>query len=213
MSSNDLLDRLGLKRDKRGYHWSENRERLRDALAAAHNLEVVGEMEGLEDGAQVRIGFRRTVLSLIGATFDAEENKGMSMADLFQNGLPKSMQIRLNFFDGIRRPDGRLGDSYVLMPRLAEPDKLAAANHSSTEERLKAYLFLCVRQTESTLVVLTRQSALENAGITNSNAYQATRTLKRALDKLGMEGVIESYTAIPIAPGDPIAISLVGDQK
>jgi len=208
VSSNELLDRLGLERDKRGYHRSDSRERLRDALAAAHNLEIVGEVDSWEDGKRVRKGFRRTVLSLIGATFEADGTQGMSMADLFHRGLPKSMQIRLNFFDGVRRPDGKLGDKYVLLPRLAAPEILPSARHVTTEERLKAYFLLRYRQTEDRVLTITRKLALENAGITNSNASQATRTLVHALDKLVRDGILEIYTTVPRKPNESFSVTL-----
>jgi hypothetical protein len=134
VDTNELLDRMGLKQDSRGIHRSGNRERLRDALNAAHNLVIIGEYTTWENGQRVRKAIRKTVLSLIGATFDADESANLSTLDLFERGLPKSMQIRLNFYDGIRRPDGTLGNQYVLMTRLAEPQKLMKANYSATHD-------------------------------------------------------------------------------
>jgi hypothetical protein len=200
IDTNEFLDRLGLKRDKHGYHYSENRERLRDALNAAHYLEIVGEYTAWEDGKQVRKAMRRTVLSLIGATFDASENKGLSTADLFRRGLPKTLQIRLNFYDGVRRPDGRLGNQYVLMRPLANPEILPSARHTVTEELLKAYLLQRYRQTrmESRTLTITRGTALEKANISTKNVTWATRILTRALDKLVADGTVESYSSIPI---------------
>ena len=89
VETNDLLDRLGLTRDRRGVHYSRNRETLRNVLNAAHGLEIVGEYTTWEGGVKVRKAMRKTVLSLIGATFDDGESSGLSTEELFQRGLPK----------------------------------------------------------------------------------------------------------------------------
>jgi hypothetical protein len=195
---NEMLDRLGLKRDRNGYHRSKNRERLRDALNAAHYLEIIGEYTTWENGRQIHKQFYRTVLSLIGATFDAEENAGISAADLRTQGLPKSVRIRLNFYDGIRRPNGTLGNQYVLVPRLPASKKLKNANYAKTYELLKAYLLFRYRQTRmaSRKLVITRQTALEKTNITNKNSRRATMTLRKALDCLVEDGTLESYSSL-----------------
>ena len=197
VETNDILDRLGLTRDKRGVHYSRNRETLRNVLNTAHGLEIVGEYTTWEGGVKVRKAMRKTVLSLIGATFDDGENSGLSTEELFQRGLPKTMQVRLNFYEGVRRPDGRLGNQYVLMPRLVEPKKLSKASHSATHELLRSYLLFRYRQTrmKSHTLTVTRQTALEKANITNKNPRQATLTLRKALDKLVANGTIEGYSA------------------
>lgn len=206
IDTNEMLDRLGLKRDERGIHRSKNRARLRDALNAAHALEVVGEFTTWEKGKQVRKAFYRTVLSIIGATFDPEESATIATADLRTRGLPKSVQIRLNFYDGIRRPDGTLGNQFALVPRLTPPNvdhTLPSANYSKTHELLKAYLLFRYRQTRmaSRQIVVTRQTALEKANITNKNASKATITLRKALDNLVADRTLESYsTPLPTKP-------------
>jgi hypothetical protein len=203
VETNDVLDRLGLTRDKRGVHYSRNRETLRNVLNTAHGLEIVGEYTTWEGGVKVRKAMRKSVLSLIGATFDDGESNGLTTEELFQRGLPKEMQIRLNFYEGVRRPDGRLGNQYVLMPRLVEPKKLAKASHSATHELLRAYLLFRYRQTrmKSHTLVVTRQTAMEKANITNKNPRQATLTLRKALDKLVANGTLEGYSAsLPAKP-------------
>jgi hypothetical protein len=199
IDTNQMLDRLGLKRDRRGIHRSKNRVRLRDALNAAHALEIVGELTTREDGRPVRKTFYRTVLSIIGATFDAEENAGLSTVELRTRGLPKTLQIKLNFYDGIRRPDGKLGDQHVMVPRLASPHRLPKANYSATHELLKAFLLFRYRQShpEDRALTLTRETALEKANITNKNARMATTTLRKALDRLVADGTVEHYSPIP----------------
>jgi hypothetical protein len=199
VNTNDLLDRLGEKRDARGVHYSRNRARLRDTLNAAHNLEIVGEYTTWEDGVQVRKAVRRSVISLLGATFDLSDTLGITTEDLFQQGLPKVIQVRLNFYDGVRRPDGALGSQYVLMPRLATPKALPKANYAGTHERLRQYLLYCYRQSHppNAILTLTRQTALEKAGITNKNVTRATHTLKKALHRLMAEGVLRSFGPIP----------------
>lgn len=211
VETNDVLDRLGLTRDKRGVHYSRNRETLRNVLNAAHGLEIVGEYTTWEGGAKVRKAMRKTVLSLIGATFDDGENSGISTEELFQRGITKTMQVRLNFYEGVRRPDGRLGNQYVLMPRLAEPKKLPKATHSATHELLRSYLLFRYRQTrmKSHTLTVTRQTAMEKANITNSNPRQATLTLRKALDRLVALNEIEAYSsALPAKPHETFEVIL-----
>ena len=50
VDTNELLDRLGAKRDPRGIHRSKNRELLRNVLNVAHGLEIVGEYTTWEHG-------------------------------------------------------------------------------------------------------------------------------------------------------------------
>lgn len=211
VDTNELLDRLGAKRDPRGIHRSKNRELLRNVLNAAHGLEIIGEYSTWEGGRPVRKALRKTVLSLIGATFDAEESHSLSTEELFERGLPKSMQVRLNFYEGVRRRDGRLGNQYVLMPRLGDPKALPKANYSATHELLRAYLLFRYRQTgmKSRVLTVTRQTALEKANIHNKNGRMATQTLRKALDRLIAEGTLESFTAVlPSKPHESFEIVL-----
>lgn len=207
VDTNQLLDRLGEKRDSRKIHYSRNRVRLRDTLNAAHNLEIVGEFTTWESGVQVRKAIRRPVLSLIGATFDVTESSSLTTEELFQKGLPKSMQVRLNFYDGVRKSDGELGDQYILVPRLVEPHALTPANYSGTHERLRQHLLLRCRQAPvpESLITLTRETALREAGITNSNVTRATQTLEKALMRLVELGILVSFTPVPLRPQEAFA--------
>jgi hypothetical protein len=110
------------------------------------------------------------------------------------------MQIRLNFYEGVRRPDGRLGNQYVLMPRLGDPKTLPKANYAATHELLRAYLLVRYRQTgmKTRVLNVTRQTALEKANIHNKNSRMATTTLRKALDRLVAEGTVERFT--PVLP-------------
>lgn len=213
LDSNDILDRLGLKRDSRGIHYSRNRERLRDVLDMAHRLEIVGEYITHVQGQPVRKAIRSTLISLIGAEYDVEESRAISTGELFQRGLPKTMTIRLNFYSGIRRPDGRLGNQYVLTNRLKKPEMLGSARHSGTEEMLRTYLMLRYRQARmaSREIRLTRKDALEKAGITTGNVTRATQILERALNKLVEEGTVERYDKVPIKPSETFSV-LIGTQ-
>jgi hypothetical protein len=211
IDTNDLLDRLGDKRDRRGVHYSKNRKRLRDVLNAAHELEIHGEILVSEGGREVRRAIRRSVLSLIGADFDADEHRGLTTEELFRRGLPKVMQIRLNFYEGVRRPDGRLGNQYVLMPRLASPKALPAANYAATHELLRAFLLFLYRETspETRTLAFTRQLALDKANITNKNKSMATQTLRKALDRLVADGTLESFSpALPLGPEEELQVTL-----
>lgn len=210
VDTNEMLDRLGLKRDDRGVHRSKNRERLRDALNAAHALEIVAEYTAQEKGKLVRKQLYRTVLSILGATFDAEENASFSTLELRERGLPKSLQIRLNFYDGIRQPDGRLGNQFVLVPRLAAPKDLQKANYAATAELLRAYLLFRYRQTKmkNRTLVVTRQTALEKANITTKNVTRATEILTRALNKLVADGTVEHFGELPIKSDASFEVTL-----
>ncbi|MDQ2808742.1 MAG: hypothetical protein M3Z04_17815 [Chloroflexota bacterium] len=211
IDTNDLLDRLGAKRDPRGIHRSKNRELLRNVLNVAHGLEIVGEYTTWEEGRAVRKAMRKTVLSLIGATFDGDESHSLSTEELFERGLPKSMQIRLNFYEGVRRTDGRLGNQYVLMPRLGDPKALPKANYAATHELLRAYLLFRYRQTgmKTRTLTVTRQTALEKTNIRNKNPRMATQTLRKALDRLVADGSLESFTAVlPAKPHESFVVVL-----
>ena len=202
IDSNELLDRLGEKRDSRGIHYTRNRERLRNALIAATTLEIYAEYKIWEKGQLVRKAKRQSVLTWTGGSFLADEHGGLTTEQLFQHGLPKSVDVRLNFYDGVRRPDGRLGNQYVLMPRLGDPKKLQSARHASTEELIKSYLLFRYRQTRmsSRNLSVTRQTAMEKANITNKNITRATQTLERALNRLVADGTLVSFTSIPLRP-------------
>lgn len=208
LDTNDLLDRLGEKRDSRGIHYSRNRARLRDTLNAAHNLEIVGEYTTWENGVQVRKAIRRSVLSLIGATFDANETSDLTTEDLFLKGLPKTMQVRLNFYEGVRQHDGALGSQYVLVPRLAEPKSLPKANYAATHERLRQHLLYQLRQVrpDPPQLTLTRAVVMEKAGITNKNVTRAAQTLEKALVRLVSEGTLSSFSAIPRNSGQTLTV-------
>lgn len=214
VQTNDLLDQLGQKRDERGIHRSKNRERLRDVLNAAHKLEIVGEYTSSEDGKQERKAFFHTVLSLIGATYDPDETRDISTLELREKGLPRTVQLRLNFYDGVRRKNGELGSQYVLMPRLAEGAKLVKANYARTHELLKQYfLFLYRQDTRTGILQISRQDALAKANITNSNPRQATATLRKALEKLLADGTLERYDSqIPVKAEETFEVVLKPDS-
>ncbi|MHB8626511.1 MAG: hypothetical protein ACYDBJ_03205 [Aggregatilineales bacterium] len=215
LDSNEILDRLGLRRDERGIHRSKNRERLRDALNAAHALEIVGEYTIQENDRTVRKAFYRTVLTIIGATFDAEETASLSTLELRTRGLPKSLQIRLNFYDGIRSPDGKLNTHYVLMPRMHDPQHLPKANYATTQERLRAFVLLHYRQNPdgARVIRVTRATIMEQAHITNKNRRMAATTLRKAFENLVKDGTIESYsTPIPSQDEGVLAITLTPES-
>lgn len=197
VQTNDLLDQLGQKRDERGIHRSKNRERLRDVLNAAHSLEIVGEYTTWESGKRERKAFFRTVLSIIGATYDPDETRELSAVELREKGLPRTLQLRLNFYDGVRQKNGALGAQYVLIPRLAQKEALVKANYAGTQEMLKHYLMYLYRQQpeKGHTLRVSRGEILAKANITNKNAHQATATLRKALDKLIADGTIVGYAA------------------
>lgn len=210
VNTNEMLDRLGLKRDARGVHQARNRERLRDTINAAHLLEILGEYTVWEDGELTRKMFRRTVLSILGASFSRDETSNLSTFELHTRGLPKSIQIRLNFYDGIRRPDGKPGNQFLLMPRLAETQKLKKANYSNTYESLKSYVLFRFRQTRmvNRTFSLTRKTALEKANIKNKNVTRATQTLVKALNRLVVDGILDEYGTVPLDPSASFEVTL-----
>lgn len=206
IDTNLLLDGLGLKRDERGYHRSKNRERLRDTLNAAHALEIVGEYNTTEGKEKVTKVLRRTVLSILSATYDPAERGDMTIFDLVQKGLPKTVNIRLNFYDGVRQPNGKLGNNFVLMPRLAQ--ELAPANYAATYELLFSYLMLRARQVRSTTISITRSTALEKSNIKVKHVTRATQILEKALNHLIEKELIESFSAIPTKPNESFTVLL-----
>ena len=210
VDSNELLDRLGLARDKRQIHYTDSRRRLRDTLTAAHNLEIVGERPVVVGGRAEREAFRQTVLSVIGGYFDADETRGISTADLFRKGLPRRLVIRLNFYEGVRRADGMLGTSYVLMPRLPSPQALESAAFAGPVERLQAYLLSRFRQDrpERHTLTFTRQEALDRAGIRDSHVTRAGRKLGRALTRLADAGLVATYEPIPLQGHETFQVTL-----
>ena len=200
VETNALLDRVGFKRDARGIHYSRNRERLRDILNAAHALEVVGEYREIQGGRTVRRAIRQTVISLIGADFDGDESKELGTDQLFQRGLPIRMRIRLNFYEGVRRPDGQLGTHYVLMPRLGKPGEDHLSHTGSKAEMLKFAIVLHYRQrrTPDRSVHLTRAEALREAQITSRHTTKATQALTRALTQLVTTNFLEDFEPVPL---------------
>ena len=120
------------------------------------------------------------------------------------------MQIRLNFYEGVRRPDGRLGNQYVLMPRLPEPKTLPKANHAATHELLRAYLLFRYRQTRMKSHTLDRHPA-DGAGEGEHHQQepaQATLTLRKALDRLVADGTLDCYSpALPSKPHETFEVT------
>ncbi len=110
----------------------------------------------------------------------------------------------------MRRLDGKLGNQYVLTPRLGSPKALGSARHATTEELLKAYLMMRYRQTrmESRTLTITRGTALEKANIKTKHVTRATQILTRALDKLVADGTLEQYSPIPLKPHQPFSVTL-----
>jgi hypothetical protein len=210
VDTNDLLDLLGEKRDKRGIHYARNRERLRNTLNAAHNLEIVAEMPFKRNGKTERVAIRRSLISFMGATFDREETSDIPTEQLFQRGLPKTVQLRLNFYDTVRLPNGRMGRHYILEPR-ADFRALPRANYTTTEEALRAYLQQEWRRQRPSdhCLLLTRQEGVEAAGIRTTNKTWATRTLQRALDRLIQRGIVDHYTVIPLQPHETFEVYMV----
>src|SRR5258708_31781257 len=107
------------------------------------------------------------------------------------------MSVGLGVRRVVQKKDGRLGDQFVLLPRLAAPSELPNAKYSATYEALRTYLLLRYRQTGERILTITRATALEKSGITTPNVTRAMHSLMHALEKLVADGTLESYTPVP----------------
>jgi hypothetical protein len=85
--------------------------------------------------------YRAPLIYIRAAEYDAQETSGLSVHELLERGLPNRLQVELGWYAGVRRPDGRLGNNYVLLPRAASYYS-TQADHGATEDWLLEFLYL-----------------------------------------------------------------------
>jgi hypothetical protein len=216
-SVNDFLDRLGYARDKRGIHYSKNRRYLMRTLVALLTTQIAAERPVFDKGKSYRATVLQSLITSIRTLYDNDEeaNRNLSTWELFEKGVPGDViqvQIGQEWYEGVRRRDGRPGNNYTLVPRLADPRQLSNPVHTRTEDRLENYLYTRYKELKySKLTIgITRATALEKAGITTKNVTRATQILQKALDKLLSKGTIVNYNPqpLPLRPNETFTVEL-----
>lgn len=200
---------------KREYHRSEARAELNDTLRSLESVYLICERRVRDvDGETLIRQIRRPLLRILETDYRASENPNG------ERRRPLYIALALGWYSGVRAPDGTPGRDYVRHERL-QPG-LGHAGHHRTEEALRRRLMLMARYRldsrrqrdgdappdETITLVLTRQRALERAGITTENVTWQKKSLTAALDKLVASGLIESFTPIPKKPYEKFTIVL-----
>ena len=178
VNGTELLERLCLRRDARGIHYTRNRQRVAAVLGVAHHFTFA--FEGQVSRPLIRV-------------------KEWS-ADAWDKRLPREVSVELLYYDGVRKNDRR-GNHYVLVPRR---ELVTGFNLRPTTELLAAYLCTRYQQTRHRRHVpqLTRKTLVEKAGITcNSRSWQKV-TLRRAIDELIETRILAPDVQIPAADDD-----------
>jgi hypothetical protein len=153
-----LLDMLGLKRDARGIHYSRNRERLWRTLRSAHYLRVT-------------------------RSSSPEAMSLLTLAKPEGNHLPKTIEIRLNFYRGVRQNAYQLGNDFVLVP-----PAFILAHVARSARFLGSYFLSLPRKWRFSDTTLRARAALTLRNTTLANAL-----IQRALDELVEAGLLHGY--------------------
>jgi hypothetical protein len=210
ISLNDLLDRLGFRRDNRGVHRSDARKKLSTTLLSLHLMHIGVQQRARRRGAQ-SVGFIAPLLSSIAyATHDEIGN--LSPIEVFRQGLPEMVSIHINplWYQGVRQPDGSPGAQYGLLSRADLPQRggrTRGGSRSVAVSKLREYL-LQYRQAvgpDQTHVTVARRALLEITGITNRRADQANASLTRAITSMIEEDLLAGYRPQPL-PLDPLGL-------
>jgi hypothetical protein len=216
-SVNEFLDRLGYARDKRGIHYSKNRRYLMRTLVALATTQVAAERPVYDKGKSYRATVLQSLITRIRTLYDNDEeaNRNLSTWELFEKGVPGDIiqvEIGQEWYEGVRRRDGTPGNNYTLVPRLGDPQALSNPVHTRTEDRLENYLYTRYKELKYSKhsIAITRNTALEKAGITTKNVTRATQILQKALDKLQTKGTILSYSPqpLPLRPTETFTVEL-----
>ncbi|HWE60751.1 MAG TPA: hypothetical protein VHB98_03495 [Chloroflexota bacterium] len=202
VSINDLLDRLGYTRDSRGVHYSANRKKLTQTLLALSLTQV----ELRRTRGKSTEGYRAPLLASLGFLTN-EDVRNMPFREVFAQGLADTVPLTINpvWYRGVRGADNRPGTHYKLLPRTTpeQRGRKRGAPRGHTQVRsgrsvdnLRVYIQRCQASTQARQVEIALSSLLQEAGITNRNISQALTTLRRALDKLVLEGVLTAHRQI-----------------
>ncbi len=208
---NRLLDLCGYKTDARGIHRSANRLWVSQALLALHFTHVGIAVTG-SDGR--RRGSMGNLLSAL--EYDAPAEAGdLTAPEIFERGLPDIVRVVINpVWYKMRDHNGNLIDNPLLVPRghlLAPPRHRVHGGRRSAAATLSQFL-LDIRSRlheEQCLVHFPRRELIGQAGITDRDRYNATKTLTKALRRLVNDAVIASYepTILPVDDDDLIEIT------
>jgi len=197
---NETLDSLGYARDKRGIHYSRNRQRLSQTLLALQMTQIGVQRED-ETGA---VGYIGSLIS--GMEYRTSEKVGtLSPIEVFQRGLPEDVTVQLNArWYRLRDRDGRPLETYMLVPRGVTYLPLKGAGSGTPYTRFREYLATTSAHATARQITLRRDTLLGHAGITDKRRRQATMTLTKLLDRLCAEGVLADYAPRPL-PLEPTA--------
>lgn len=202
VSINDLLDRLGYTRDNRGIHYSANRKKLTQTLLALYLTKV----ELYARQGRTTNAISAPLLASLGFSTN-EDVRNMPFKEVFAQGLADVVPLTINtvWYKGVRGTDNRPGAHYQLLPRATQesgPRKRGAprgrsqARPGRSVDNLRVYVQRCKNSTQARQVDIALPSLLQEAGITNRNTSQAATTLRRALDKLIEEGLLQAHRQV-----------------
>lgn len=229
LSVNEVLDRLGKKRDRNGYHHAENRLWLKKTLLAFASVPIsAGRLVRRKGNERKYESFVAPLISVATSfTIKDEQGEGSALeqapnlAQLWKgNSLPGdeiTVSINRPWYMGVRGEDGRLGTDYVLLPRLEESKpKKGNYNYTRVADALTDYLYLRHRELGGHKfdLPLTRQIIMEKGGITDKNVTQANKTLRKALTTLQERKVILTFSpeGLPTKAAEIIILSLNPDK-
>jgi len=208
VETNLLLDQLGYKRSKDGYHENRNREVVRDTLIGLQRVEIRAQRFDPVSPTG-RALYRAPLIYLRGGQYSIEETKDIPLSTLLERGLPTSLTIELGWYAGVRQPDGRLGNNYALQPRSSTFFGQLTAQHGTADALLEfLYLMRSLRMNTSQPLVMTRGVALTRAHIHTRNVTRARQILEAALNRLIERGYIMSFTPIPSRATDTFEVTL-----
>lgn len=148
--------------------------------------------------------------------YDAPAEAGdLTAPEIFERGLPDIVRVVINpVWYKIRDHNGNLIDNPLLVPRghlLAPPRHRVHGGRRSAAATLSQFL-LDIRSRlheEQCQVHFPRRELIGQAGITDRDRYNATKTLTKALRRLVNDAVIASYepTILPVDDDDLIEIT------
>jgi hypothetical protein len=204
----DLLDRLGYTRDERGVHRSKNRRTVSKALLALHLTHI-----GIQrSGGGESIGFIAPLIADL-AYATRESVADLTPIEVFEKGLPDRIAVTISKrWYTLRYANGNPVDDYVLLPIDSRPQGSARGRRgvaATPLNRLRQYITSTRERSPSSTLPVTRAVLIERAGITDRNASQATKTLRRNLERLVMEGTLLSFGPDPLPLDGAGRITLV----
>lgn len=191
----ELADRMGYTRDERGVHRDYSRKELSRILLALHYTHV--GVQRTADGESR--GVMAPLLSRL--EYSTRENaSGLSPQRVFELGLPDNVTVEIGWFSSLRDAEGHPVHAYV---RVLPPARGTARGRSnrtgvSTIDNLRQQILQYRKTVRGTSIELARAVLLEQAGITNRNVTNASKSLRRALDALAAEGTLSTYGPVPL---------------